>query len=429
MTAASCGDDTSDIGIGEAVRADVAEVVDAPATVVARAAATLTAAADGTLSELHVAAGDEVTEGDVLAVVDAPAAHRQLAQAEEALAAADRAAAGGGVPSTGELIATQRATDEAATVAFDQARGAADHIGEDELRQVMLAQVNAAEQQYASAAAAARETVRAVQQGLTSLSAAVAAMGTAQRVQARQAYDLARATVDALTLRAPFDGVVQLGGTMSDPASGELDDLLGAVTGGVSGGSGVDGDGPGVDRAVVAGAGVSRGTPVLTVIDATELGLLAEVDETDVLLVEAGVAGEVELDAALGARYDATVAAVDLLPTTSPRGGIAYRVRLSLGNGRLPDGTAAPRPRPGMSAIAHLQVREARAALAVPAAAVLRIDGSDVVWVVRDGRASRTTVRLGVQGRDLVEIEDGLTVGDRVVVRGADLVTEGQQLP
>lgn len=430
LTAVSCDDDTGEIGIGEAARADVVEVVDAPATVVARAAATLTAAADGTLAELHVAAGEEVSEGQILAVVDSPSAERQLAQAGQALEAADRAAqaapAGSGAAGASELIATQRATDEAASVAFDRAREAAAHIGAEDLRASLLAQVDAAEQRYAAASAAARETVTAVRQGVDSLSAAMAAMGTAQQLQAQQAYELTEATVEALTLRAPFDGMVQLGGVSADQPPGGIDDLLGAVTGGLTG---EPGGAPGVDPAVAAGAQVGPGTPVLTVIDVAELSLIAEVDETDVLLVAEDVAGEVELDAAPGARYQAAVDAVDLLPTASARGGIAYRVRLELGDGRWPDGTAAPRPRPGMSAIAHLRVREARAAVAVPAAAVLRLEGVDVVWAVRDGRATRTEVRLGAQGQDLVEVEDGLASGDRVVVRGADLVTEGQRLP
>lgn len=432
LTAATCDDDTGEITTGEVVRADVAELVVAPATVVARAAATLTAASDGTLAEVMVEPGQEVAAGEVLAVVESPAAQRRLSQAEEALAAAEQAVAAGGAGGTdgADLAASQHATDQAAAVAFEQARLAAANIVDDDLRQALLAQVAAAEQRYAETSAAAREAATAVQQGVASLSTAVAAMGTAQQVQAQQAYDLALATVEALTLRAPFDGVVQLGGTATAPQpAGELDQLLSGLSGGATGLSGVGGAGPGTDQPVTAGAAVRAGTALLTIVDLAEPGLVADVDETDVLLVEPGVPAEVELDAAPGVRYDATVTAVDLLPTPSTRGGVAYRVRLDLGSGRWPDGTDAPAPRPGMSAVAHLRVREATATLAVPAAAVLRVDGSDVVWVERDGRAERAEVRLGVQGPDLVQVLTGLRAGERVVVRGADQVVEGQRLP
>jgi multidrug efflux pump subunit AcrA (membrane-fusion protein) len=436
LTAVSCEDGSEGIEVGEVGRADVVEVVDAPAAVVAAAAATLTAVADGTLAELRVDAGEEVAEGQVLAVIDSPEARRRLDQAGQALAAASQA---GSVPiaGTGDLAASQAATDRAAGEAFDRARQAAEQIVDPELRAAILAQVAAARQQYEAAAAAARSAAAAVTQGVASLSSAVTALGAAQRLQAEQAYELAEATVDQLTLRAPFDGVVQLGGAGAGAGGSDLlGDLLGVAGGGVDGLPAVPGapapaPPPGVAPAPAAGAPVQSGAPVLTVVDVAELAAVAQVDETDVLLVEPGVTAEVELDAAPGALYAATVTAVDLLPTRSARGGVAYGVRLELGAGRWADGAAAapPRPRPGMSAVAHLRVGEAPAAVAVPAAAVQRADSAEVVWVVRDGRAVRTPVTVGVRGQDIVQIVAGLRPGERIVVRGADQVTEGQRLP
>jgi hypothetical protein len=142
------------------------------------------------------------------------------------------------------------------------------------------------------------------------------------------------------------------------------------------------------------------------------------------------VAADVELDAVPGARYAARVASVDVAPTASGRGGVSYVVRLTLGAGTEADGTLAPRPRPGMSAVADLRVRTARGVVAVPAAAVFRDGARDAVWVARaDGTATKRPVRLGAEGEDRVEVREGLRAGDRVVVRGADRVTEGQRLP
>jgi multidrug efflux pump subunit AcrA (membrane-fusion protein) len=428
--AVSCDDGPEGVVVGEVTLADVVEVVDAPATITATAAATLTAVADGTLAELWVAPGDEVTEGEILAVIDSPEAEQRLEQADEALALADQASVS--PPAPANLSATQDATDDAAAEAFDQAREAAKQIADEDLREALLAQVELAQLRYAEASSAAREAVRAVQDGVASLAAAVSAMGAAQPLQARQAYDLAAATVDELTLRAPFGGVVQLGGVAAATQTGVLDDLLGSVgelPEGIPGAPGTQQQSPpGVDPALAPGSLVTAGIPVLTVVDVSELGMRAEVDETDVLLVEPGIDAEVELDAAPGARYRAAVTAVDLLPTPSDRGGVAYGVRLRLAEGSWPDGSAAPTPRPGMSAVAHLRVAEAADTPAVPAAAILRVDGTDVVWAVRDGRAVRTPVTVGVQGPDLVEIVAGLRPGDRIVVSGADQVSEGDRL-
>ncbi|TNH21619.1 efflux RND transporter periplasmic adaptor subunit [Micromonospora orduensis] len=429
-TAASCGDDDPDLALASAARNPVSEVIDAPATVTARAAATLTAPADGTLASLRVQPGQRVKRGQVLAVVDSPSAQQRLRQAKEALTAAKRA--GRGV-STGDLTGSRRGTDKAADEAFDAARKAAEKIADPQLRDALLTQVTSAQRQYAAAARSADQAVRAVQRGIDGLGSAVGALSAAQRLQAEQAYDLAKATVDALTLRAPIAGVVQPGGARAGGgANGGLAELLEQA-----GGGGIDpsvlapgqgGPPAGVDDAVAVGGQVTAGTPVLTVVDTGQLGLLAEVDETDVLLVQAGVTATVELDAVTGASYDATVRSVDVLPTSSAQGGVTYRVRLTLGAGKLAEDEPAPAPRPGMNAIVHLRVREVADAVTVPASAVFSADGRDAVWVVRDGRAGRAPVTVGVQGSDLVQILNGVQPGDRIVVRGTDQVRDGQEV-
>jgi RND family efflux transporter MFP subunit len=184
-----------------------------------------------------------------------------------------------------------------------------------------------------------------------------------------------------------------------------------------------------VDDAAAVGTQVGVGSPIATIVDVSSLGLIAEVDETDILLVSPGVPANVELDAAPGATYHATVQTIDVLPTTSTSGGVAYRVRLSLGAGTYSDGRPAPTPRPGMSAVAHLSVRQAHDTVTVPAAAVFSVDGHDAVWLVRGGKAVQTPVTVGVQGQDRVEISHGIGAGDQIVVRGTDLVKDGQSLP
>lgn len=438
LTAAACDDGEDAIGLGSVERAPVSELVDAPATVTARAAATVSAPADGTLALLRVDPGDRVKAGQVLAVIDSPAAEKRLAQAAEALDAAKRAGRGTGGGSAG-LSRTVRATDAAAAREFAAAREAADQISDEKLRKALIAQVDAAQRHYALASQAATDAVRAVQRGVAGLNSAVSALGAAQRLQAQQAYDLAKSTVDALTLRAPIGGVVQFGGTA--PAGGStaaLTGLLNAAGGGgqLGGVPGLAAPGlappagppPGVDSAVPVGGRVTAGTPVLTVVDLSDLGLVAEVDETDVLLVTPGVPGTVELDAATGATYPVEVRSVDVLPTASASGGVGYRVRLSLSPGTFADGRAAPVPRPGMSAVARLRVRDAPDAVTVPAAAVFSAEGRDTVWRVRDGRAERVPVTVGVQGQDLVQIVSGVEPGQQVVIRGADQVETGQRL-
>jgi HlyD family secretion protein len=429
MTAASCGDEPSGVSLGQVGRGTVAEIVEAPGSVTARAAATVSAPAAGTLAEMRVEAGQRVTKGQVVAIIDAPALEERRRSAERAL---EQASGGGGVPSggTAAFTAVRRQTDKQAATAFGDARTAAGQITDPALRQVLLKQVDAARDQYAAASSAAAEALRSVQRGVASLGAAVSSLSAAQELQARQAYELADAAVDALTLRAPVAGVVQLGGTASAGAP-SLTDLL-ATGGGAAGAAAPSSAGggsglPGVDAQVPQGAYVAAGTPILTVVDVTRLGLVAEVDETDILLVKPGGTATVELDAATGSAYDAKVRSVDLLPTTSARGGVSYRVRLDLAKGKDAGGATAPTPRPGMSAVIRLRVREADDAVTVPASAIVNADGRDTVWAVEGGRYQRVPVTLGVQGEDVVQVTDGVQPGQRIAVGGTDQITPGDK--
>ncbi|HWS38607.1 MAG TPA: efflux RND transporter periplasmic adaptor subunit [Actinoplanes sp.] len=420
QTAVSCDAETSAVQLGNALVGTVDEIVEAPGTVTARTAATVTAPATGTLGELHAEPGQRVRKGDVLAVLDSPELTRRRDAAREALAQVPS-----GAPVTAgdsaEFAAVRRRTDEQAARAFKQARKAAAEITDPQVRKALLDQVGAAEASYGTASAASAAALRSVQNGVVTLGKAMGSLSAAQRLQAEQAYELADAAVDALTLRAPVGGIVQLGGPAQPSSGGSLAGLLAAgqvpATGSV----------PlaGVDTAVPEGGWVAAGTPIVTVVDTTRLGLTAEVDETDVLLVEDGVEAEIDLDAAPGAMFTGRVRSVDLLPTTSARGGVSYQVRLDLG----PLDGDVPTPRPGMSAVIRLKVRQAAGAITVPASAVVSDGGRETVWTVRDGRYTAVPVRLGVQGEDTVQITSGVNAGERVVVAGADQVTAGEEVP
>jgi multidrug efflux pump subunit AcrA (membrane-fusion protein) len=424
------GDGGGDVEVATVGRATVTEVVEAPATVAARASATVTSPADGSVAELRVREGQEVRAGQVLLRIESPSARRQLRQA---LRADDRAAAAGTSGGGPVTLAGAAQADAQASRAFARARRAARRIPDPAARRQALSALEVSQSQYRAARSAADQAAAQLAAGLGSLSDAVAALSSAQRVQTRAAVEVARQSVAALVVRAPVGGTVSLspppatagaGGAASllDQLPANLQGQAGSLLGGSSSSSPVD-------AVLEAGRPVSRGQGLLTVTDASQLALTAQVDETDVLLVRAGVPASAELDAVPDATYEAAVTTVDPTPTQSSRGGVTYVVRLSLGRGRLADGTTAPTPRPGMSAVVDLVVRTARDTVAVPAAAVFRDGRRDAVWLVRNGRAREERVRLGAQGKARVEVLEGLQVGDRVVVRGADQVRAGDEVP
>jgi multidrug efflux pump subunit AcrA (membrane-fusion protein) len=432
-----CTGNSSGIQVAAVGRSTVSEVVEAPATVQAAATTAVTSPATGTVEAVFVRDGQRVAAGTLLFRISSPQTEAQLTQARSALAQVDSAAPANPAQLTG---GAQTQADTAAQGAFAAARKAAAGIPDPRLRAAALTQITTAERQYALAAAQARAAIAAINSGIGNLNAAIASLTAAQRVQAQTAVQVAQNAVDALDVTAPIDGTAQLGAGGSSGQSGaDLGDVLSqlpadqqqqaasALGGGAlpTGGSGsqVQTAGP-----VTVGTPVSAGTTLATIVDVSSLSLEADVDETDVFLVKPGVRAEAELDAVPGGRYPATVASVGLSPTQSARGGVSYRARLTLAAGTMPDGSRAPTPRPGMSAVADLLVRTSRDAVSVPATAIVRDGDRDAVWVVDDSRARRRNVTVGTEGEDRVAVTTGLRVGEQVVVRGADQVREGQEL-
>jgi HlyD family secretion protein len=431
-----CSGDSSGIQTAAVGRSTVSEVVEAPATVQAAATTTLTSPATGEIQQVLVKDGQHVAAGALLARISSPQTESQLTQARSALAQVD---AGG--PSSPALLPAgpQSQADSTAQAAFASARKAAAAIPDPRLKATALTQIATAEHQYQLAAAQARAAIGAINSGIGNLNSALASLTAAQRIQAQTAVQVAQRAVDALEVTAPIAGTVQLGGDTPAGAGSTGTDLGGVLSqlpadaqqqaasalggGAASSGAGVQTAGP-----LTVGTPVSTGSTLATITDVSTLSLQADVDETDVFLVRPGVKAEAQLDAVPGASYPATVASVGLSPTQSARGGVSYRARLTLAAGTMPDGSAAPTPRPGMSAVADLQVRTARNAVSVPATAIVHDGDRDAVWVVQGTLARRRTVTVGAQGENVVAVTEGLKVGEQVVVRGADQVREGQEL-
>ncbi len=79
---------------------------------------------------------------------------------------------------------------------------------------------------------------------------------------------------------------------------------------------------------------------------------------------------------------------------------------------------AKPEPflKPDMTVSAELLAGQKKGALALPAGSV-RDAGGTAPWVlvVREGRAARVPVKLGLRGEGVVEIASGLAEGDLVI--------------
>lgn len=420
----------------------VSQVVQASANILPKAQVGLTATSSGTLATLAVQDGQHVTAGQVLGVISSPSAQQQLAEAKKALDQAP--SADSGVTDTAAGFTEAAASDQnSANAAFAKAQQAAEKVQDASLRSALLAEIKAAKSAYSSAMDSVNAAVSAFQQGLESASQVLDALGQTTRTEDQAAVNTAQATVNALTITAPISGTVALGNGQSSGSGvtgSEISQLLAAAESSGSS-SGLSGSSSSSLTSLGSGSGssttatmISVGTPVdsggtmFTVTDASALSVAAQVDETDVLDVHPGVKATIQLNAVPGATYQGTVTSVDPTATTSSQGSVTYTVRLSLGAGRTQDGSAAPTPLPGMSAIADLDVLTAKHALSVPSSALVINGQTTSVWILTNGAAHLKRITLGAQGDTQVQVLSGLTAGQRIVVSGADKVTDGEQV-
>ena len=64
-------------------------------------------------------------------------------------------------------------------------------------------------------------------------------------------------------------------------------------------------------------------------------------------------------------------------------------------------------------------------AVVIPEDAVLPLQGSNFVWVIADGKATRRQVELGVRTPGFVEVTSGVEEKEQVVVGGQERLGEG----
>src|SRR5215510_6199252 len=224
---------------------------------------------------------------------------------------------------------------------------------------------------------------------------------------AQVAYDAAAAALDSLRaqvqqmevalaqaetnlaysyIRAPFSGYV---------AERNLD--LGAYVSGTTAGTST----------------VSRG--ILTLHEIQKVRILIEVVEKDVPLIQIGQKAEVRAEAYPDRVFEGTVTRVVQALNRATR---TMTIEVDLPNkDHVLKG--------GMFARVEILVGTRRNAIQIPIDAVSRLEDSQYVYIVREGRAQRMPVEIGVREENRVEIIKGLNGSEQVIISGKDLVHDG----
>ena len=158
---------------------------------------------------------------------------------------------------------------------------------------------------------------------------------------------------------------------------------------------------------------VSRG--ILSVHDVETVRTLIEVVEKDVPLVQVGQHADVRAEAYPNEVFDGRVTRIVQALNRATR---TMTVEVDLPN-------KDHRLKGGMFARVEVLVGKHPQAIQIPLDAVSRLEDSQYVYVVQDGKAHQVPVELGARAENRVEVLKGLAGDEQLIVSGKDLVSEG----
>ena len=155
-------------------------------------------------------------------------------------------------------------------------------------------------------------------------------------------------------------------------------------------------------------------SPIFRIVDSQRLEATLNVPEREIAKLKPGQAVGLAVDALPGKQFTGTVARV--APVVDNGTG-TFRVVASFpGDGEL---------QPGMFSRLNINYDQRADALVVPRTALLEDGGEPAVYVVRDGKAQRTVLKLGYNDAGWVEVREGLKPGEQVVIAGKAALREG----
>jgi HlyD family secretion protein len=353
--------------IAEVTRGTLIRDASVNGRVVAAISPTLYSTAQATVT-LKTNAGDTVKKGDVLAILESPDIADALKREQSSYSQLEAEVARQQILAKKQKLLAQR---EADTAEIDRLSAQRTLERYESVAQVgIIAKIDYQKAKDALNSAQIRASHASKAAALEGDDVALALKTKINELD-RQRLSLANAQrrFDELTVRAPVDGFI---GTLNVQ-----------------------------NRSVVA-----ANTPLMTLVDLSKLEVELEVPETYVADIGLGMTAEIELG---------DTKATGKLSALSPevvKNQVLARVRF---NGAQPNGL-----RQNQRVSARLLIEERPNVVMLPRGPFVESEGGRYAYVMRDGIAVRTPIKLGATSVSAVEILSGVKLGEQVVIAGTD---------
>ena len=326
----------------------------------------------GWVERIHVREGDPVKAGQILVVLDDREARAAVGQSLANLEAAQA-----------RLKQVRATSEEAVQSQIQQARANLELADSDLKRArelhgknfIARQQLDEAQTKYNVAKAAYDLAQNSLRQRTWENEIALA---EAQVRQAKAQLDLTQAQLANLTIHSPMDGMV-------------------------------------TKRHVDPGTMVKDTTPILNLMDLSEMKMVVNVIEKEFILLQKGQPVKVKVTAfperVFSGKIEIVTPALELQSRTA-------EIQISIPN---PGGLL----KPGMFGRVEITLRSSPRAILIPVQALRTQIDQDFVFVVKDEKAFRRPVRKGAVLDEFVEILQGLNPQEQVVVTGQDSLKDG----
>jgi HlyD family secretion protein len=335
--------------------------------VVAAVSPTLYSTAPATVN-LKVAAGDTVKKGQVLAMLESPDLSDALKREQSSYEQLKAEVARQQILARKQKLTAQKEADTAEIDRLSAQRTLERY--ESVANEGVIAKIDYQRAKDALQSAEIRARHAAQAASLEGDDVKLALKTKVNELE-RQSLSLAEAQrrVDELTVRAPVDGFI---GTLN------------------------------VQNRMVVAANAA----LMTLVDLSKLEVELEVPETYVADMGLGMSAEIALPSGV---------ATGKLSALSPevvKNQVLARVRF---DGEQPKGL-----RQSQRVTARLLIEEKPNVVLLPRGPFVESEGGRYAYVVRDGIATRTPIKMGATSLSAVEIQSGLKPGDKVVIAGTD---------
>lgn len=348
---------------------DVQQTVTAPGNLVNVNQADVQMPVKGRISTVRVRVGDHVHAGQILAELDAVTtsqAQLDLLTAQDELEKLQKQRTSLDYPrATNTFVQDLRRQVKAAKQSVSELNSAAKNATDATLRSQLLANL-----------ATAKENQKQLESKLNWYTSKPTtddvASADSELALAQAKYDAAKAVMESLEIKAPFDGIIF-----------EVD--------------------------AKAGQTYEAEAKLFTIGDPKALEALVSVTEEDFPLVSIGQKVEMYFDA----RPDVTVKGKveRIIPTRIEGDSPLYNIYLSLDE--IPDGLAE-----GMTVDSNVTIASRPAVLCLPRSLVHASGNDKAIVQVWNGTSTESRdVKVGLRGDSNIEIVSGLKEGDQVVVR------------